>query len=231
MEKIIVGNFKMNLEKEEISNYIKQIQKNRYYKKAVYCPSFLYIPYFSEKDIPVGAQTISSYKEGAHTGEISAKQIKSVGASHVIIGHSERRNYGKETNEEIYLKIKEALKENLKVILCIGEKEEEIEKRKEVIKVQIEESLKDLPKENIIIAYEPIWAIGTGKVMNQEEIKKVSLTIKNIVKESKVLYGGSVNEKNIKSLAKIEEIDGFLIGGASINPEVFLKIIEVAVTM
>lgn len=230
MEKIIVGNFKMNLTKEEILSYIKEMKKSKYHKKAIYCPSSIYIPYFIEANLKVGVQNISSFEVGAHTGEISAKQIKSVGASYVIIGHSERRE--KETEEEIQKKIEKAIKENLKVIFCIGEKEEEIEKREEILKKQIENSIENMPKENIIIAYEPVWSIGTGLTMKKEEIRKVSLYIKSVVKEKcKVLYGGSVNEKNIEDLSKIEEIDGFLVGGASLNPEVFLKMIEVAVTM
>lgn len=230
MEKIIVGNFKMNLDKEEVLNYIQNIQKNKNYKKAIYCPSFLYIPYFTANNIPVGAQNVSSFTNGPHTGEVSSKQLKSMGVSHVIIGHSETRK--KETNEDINHKIEEALKENLKVILCIGEKEEEKEKRKEVLKKQLEEALKNVSKENIIIAYEPVWAIGTGKTMKEEDIKEVSIYIKSMLTEkTKVLYGGSVNEKNIESLSKIKEVDGFLVGGASLKEEVFLKMIEVAVTM
>lgn len=228
MEKIIVGNFKMNLNKEEIIEYIEKIKRNKNHTKAIYCPSFLYIPYFRDENMKVGAQNISSFEKGAHTGEISAKQIKSMGVSHVIIGHSERRNI--ETEEDIHLKIKESLKEGLKVILCIGEKEEEKAKRKEILERQIKSAVKDL-KGDIIIAYEPIWAIGTGKVMEEKEIKEVALFIKKIRKEAKILYGGSVNEENIKNLSNIKEVDGFLVGGASIHPEVFLKIIEVAVTM
>lgn len=232
MEKIVVANFKMNLLKEEIVEYIQNIENNKVYQKAIYCPASLYIPYFAEKNLKVGAQNISAYPKGAYTGQISARQIKSTGASYVIVGHCESRKFLKETDEQIKQKIKEALNENIKVILCIGEKEAEIKKRKEILKQQIKNTIQDFPKENIIIAYEPVWAIGSGHTMQEEEIKEVMCYIKSIAEENiKVLYGGSVQEKNIEALSKIEEVDGFLVGNASTNPETFLKIIEVAVSM
>lgn len=232
MAKMMVGNFKMNLNQTEILDYIRLIQVNPYYKDAVYCPSSIYLPYFVQSNIPVGVQNIASFANGAYTGEIAAEQVKSMGASFVIVGHSERRILFHETDAEIYLKIKEALKSNLKVILCIGEKEEERKDREDILRKQLENCIQDLPLENIIIAYEPVWAIGTGHVMEVEEIKKVCLYIKDILGKSiPVLYGGSVNENNINILSTIKEIDGFLVGGASIHPEVFLKMIEVAVTM
>lgn len=227
---MMVANFKMNLNQVEILEYIQLIRTNPYYKNAIYCPSFVYLPYFVQYGIPVGVQNISPFEKGAYTGEISASQVKSIGASFVIIGHSERRNIFHESNEEIYLKIKEALKNNLKIILCIGEKEEE--NREDILKKQLKECLKDLPLENIIIAYEPVWAIGTGRVMEEEEIRKACFYIKETLKiNMPVLYGGSVNENNINDLSMIKEVDGFLVGGASIHPEVFLKMIEVAVTV
>lgn len=239
-KRIVVGNMKMNLTAPEITKYVKAIEKKEYNKQVIICPSSLYLPYFIGKSYGVGIQNIAAYENGAYTGEVSASQAKSMRLDCTIIGHSERREYFKETDEIVHQKITLSLEANLKVILCIGETEEERDSLKtyKVLKKQIVSALKGFDEKDlkkIIIAYEPIWAIGTGKTPSNDEIKDTIAFIKEIVKSSfqvnmSVLYGGSVNEKNITSLNQIENIDGYLVGGASTKVDKFMKIIEVVVT-
>ena len=238
-KRIVVGNMKMNLTAQEINKYLKVIEKKEYNNQVIFCPSSLYLPYFVGKTYGVGIQNIAAYENGAYTGEISALQAKSMHLDCTLIGHSERREYFKETDEVVRQKIKLSLQANLKVILCIGETEEERDSLKtyKVLKKQIVNALKGFEEKElkkIIIAYEPIWAIGTGKTPSNDEIQDTISFIKEIVKgiasiNISVLYGGSVNEKNITTLNQIESIDGYLVGGASTKAEKFMKIIEVVV--
>lgn len=231
--KIIIGNIKMNMRFGEIPNYISHFRdiKNN---NLVICPSFVYIPYFLNYGFNVGSQNVCAYEDGGYTGEISATQLHSLGVKYVIIGHSERRNKLKETDIEINKKIKNSLKYHLKVILCIGETEEEknLLKKDIVLKRQIRNALFDIEDlNNVIIAYEPVWSVGTNKVPSDEELEKTILYIKNIIynmykKDIKVIYGGSINEKNIDNFKSIEKLDGFLIGSASIHPTRFIEIIN-----
>ena len=221
MEKLIVGNLKNYMDAYDTSTYLKQIDK---IENVVLCPSNIFIPYFLNKKFEVGIQNIY-LNDKTCTGEITAKQAKSLGVSYVIIGHSERRSNFIETNIVVNHKIKEALKNNLKVILCIGETLEEKESNKtiEVLEKQLNECLKDIDKD-VIIAYEPIWAIGTNVVPTISEIENNINKIKEI-RNTKVLYGGSVNSSNISEIIKVT--DGVLIGKASTDVVEFLKIIEV----
>jgi len=238
-KKIVVGNMKMNLTAPEINKFLKVIEKKKYNNQVFFCPSSLYLPYFIGKGYDVGIQNIAAYENGAYTGEVSASQAKSMHLDYAIIGHSERREYFKETDEVVHQKISLALKENLKVILCIGETEEERDSLKtyKVLKKQVTNALKGFDSKElkkVTIAYEPIWAIGTGRVPSNDEIQDTISFIKEIVKgiasiNISVLYGGSVNEKNITTLNQIESIDGYLVGGASTKAEKFMKIIEVVV--
>ena len=226
MEKLIIGNLKNYMNFSETINYLKQIED---LDNVIICPSNIYIPYFLNKKYKVGIQNILE-NDKTCTGEISAKQAKSIGIDYTIVGHSERRINFNETNNIVNSKIKEALKEKLYVILCIGEKLEEKDNAIQILENQIIECLKDIELDNIVIAYEPVWAIGTGIIPTLEEIEKITKNIKDIVKkiynkEIKVLYGGSVNSSNIKEI--IELTDGVLIGKASTNAVEFLKIIEV----
>lgn len=226
MEKLIIGNLKNYMNFSETINYLKQIED---LDNVIICPSNIYIPYFLNKKYKVGIQNILE-NDKTCTGEISAKQAKSLGIDYTIVGHSERRINFNETNNIVNSKIKEALKEKLDVILCIGEKLEEKDNAIQILENQITECLKDTELDNIVIAYEPVWAIGTGIIPTLEEIEKITKNIKDIVKkiynkEIKVLYGGSVNSSNIKEI--IELTDGVLIGKASTDAVEFLKIIEV----
>ena len=231
--KIIVGNIKMNMKFGEIPNYISHF-KNIKNNNLIICPSFIYIPYFLDYGFNVGSQNVCIDEDGGYTGEISAKQLHSIGVKYTIIGHSERRGKLKETDVEINKKIKCSLKANLKVILCVGETEEEknLLKKDVIIKRQIRNALFDVEDlSHVIIAYEPVWSVGTNKLPSNEELKKTILYIKDLIysmynKNIKVIYGGSINEKNIDNFKMIKELDGFLIGSASINPTQFIEIIE-----
>ena len=207
--------------------------------KIIYCPPFTLLKTFYNKiknsNISIGAQNCHSNSDyGAFTGSINAKLIKSTGAKYIILGHSENRNNG-ESDLSINKKIHSALKVNLKVIFCIGEKLSEKKKKKtyKVLKKQLCNGLKGIRKfENIIVAYEPVWSIGTGIIPKNLELSRNINNIKKILtklKKSiniKILYGGSVNPKNAKELAQIKEINGFLIGGASLSAKKFIDIIK-----
>ncbi|MBQ9071651.1 MAG: triose-phosphate isomerase [Bacilli bacterium] len=231
--KLIVGNIKMNMKFGEIYNYLNYF-KDIKSKNVVICPSYIYIPYFLNYGFDVGSQNVCSSEDGGYTGEISAKQLSSIGVNYTIVGHSERRIKLKESNLDINKKIKSSLKANLKVILCIGETKEELDllKKDIVLKRQIRDALINIDDiSDIIIAYEPVWSIGTNKIPQKQEIISTITYIKSLVykmykKDIKVLYGGSINEKNINDLKSVKEIDGFLIGSASINPIQFTQIIN-----
>ena len=208
---IVVGNLKMYMTYEDVLNYKDNIPDD-----VIICPSSIFIPYFLNHNYQVGIQDVSMYDLGSHTGDIGAKQAKDMGVSYTIIGHSERRN--KETDEEINKKIKKALENNLKVILCIGENQDEDKNNK--LKNQLLTDLDGVDLDNIIIAYEPIWCIGTGITPTNAQIEDTINFIKSIVNDNfkksvKVLYGGSVDKNNIDTLKKIDNVAGFLIGKAS----------------
>ena len=231
--KIIVGNIKMNMKFGEIANYLNQF-KNIKNKNLVICPSYIYIPYFLKHNFSVGSQDVCSFEDGGYTGEISANQLASMGVKYTIVGHSERRIKLGETDIEINKKIKCALNAKLKVILCIGETLEEFRllKKETVLKRQIRDALFDIEDlSNVIIAYEPIWSIGTNKVPNNENLFNTITYIKELIKDLyrqdiKVIYGGSINEKNILKFKEVENLDGYLIGSLSVNPTQFIEIIE-----
>lgn len=243
MEKIILGNWKMNKTIEDTENYLKEFEKLDVPENIKVGIAFPYIDISAavkySKNLLVGAQNVHYEESGAYTGEISASMLKSSKVDFAIVGHSERRKIFGETNKFINKKIKALLKYNIKVVLCIGEKESEklAGKTKIVLAKQLEECLHGLYEnelENIIIAYEPVWAIGTGKVANASTIKSTLSFIKQWIQKNfsskahekvKFLYGGSVKPADAKKLIKIENVNGFLVGGASLKVEDFHKII------
>lgn len=190
--------------------------------------------------VRIAAQNMNPNEKGAYTGEVSPLMLKDLGVEYVILGHSERRAYYHETNEFINEKVKSALKHDLRPILCIGEKLEDRENgtTTEVVKEQLVEGLKGVSKEDItkvVIAYEPIWAIGTGKTATPEIAQEVhsfirnlltSLYTKELAEEVTVQYGGSMKPSNVVDLLKQKDIDGGLIGGASLEPESFVELIK-----
>ena len=209
--------------------------KKRKSLKIIYCPPSTLIEPMSKKlrgsNIEVGAQNCHEQDVyGAFTGSVNSSMLKSVGAKYIIIGHSENRQSG-ETDKLINLKIKSALKAKLKIIFCIGEtlSENKKGKTKSILSKQIRLGLSKIKiKSNIFIAYEPVWSIGSGKIPKNVELEKIVKFIKNKFKRKspKILYGGSVNPKNIKDLKTIENLDGFLIGGASRNPQNLIDIVK-----
>ncbi len=223
-----------------VKNVIRLSKNSRFKKiKIIYCPPFTLLRPLVKKlrnsKIQVGAQDCHTNNEfGAFTGSVNSKMIKSVGCKYVIIGHSENRLRG-DTNNKINLKIKSSIKEKLNIIFCVGEtlKEKKNNKTNIVLNSQISKGLKKIKNlNNIIVAYEPVWSIGTGVIPNSKDLDKKIIKIKSILKKKfksknpKVLYGGSVNSKNITELRKIRSIDGFLIGGSSQKSKNFIDIIK-----
>jgi len=247
-KKVIAGNWKMNMDLNESISLISELKNELKEKEincdVVICPPFISLDTAKEltKDsvIELGAQNIYFEESGAYTGEISAKMIISVGCKYVILGHSERRTIFHESDDYINRKIVHALKNNLIPIFCVGETLEERENNTtfNVIKRQITVGLIDITKtdfEKVIIAYEPVWAIGTGKTASPEQAEEVHKYIRNLIEEiydaesaAKVIiqYGGSVKPDNAKELLSQPNIDGALVGGACLKADSFLKIIQ-----
>ena len=232
--KIVIGNQKTYLDAEEINNFIKETNDR---EDVIICPSYPFITtYLQNSKYTIGAQNVSEKVNGGTTGEVSASQLKSLGCKYSIVGHSERREMFNEQSENLVNKITRLFEQNLKVIFCIGEKLElrEAGTTKDFVGKQIIDVFDNIDRtklEDIIIAYEPIWAIGTGLTPTNDEIIDVISYIKDLVKdkynkELKVLYGGSVSQKNIDELNQMEIVDGYLIGGASTKVEDFNYIME-----
>ena len=245
-KKIIAGNWKMNMLPNEAINFIEELTplvkntKNEVIICVPYIDLFYTLLHVQGTNIKVGAQNMHWEEKGAYTGEVSAPMLKSIGVEYVIIGHSERRQYFAETDETVNKKIKSALKYNLKPIVCVGET---LEQRKEgitenIIANQIKKAFEGISKENlnnIIIAYEPIWAIGTGKTATKEQanetIKQIRNELakiygKNEAENVIIQYGGSVKPENAKELFEMSDIDGGLIGGASLKAKEFSQIVN-----
>jgi len=233
MKKIIIANWKMNPnsleEAKDIFEGIKSGAKG-INAEVVACPPFTYLA--GLKGLTLGGQNIFYEEKGAYTGEISAQMLKNLGCKYVLIGHSERRKYFNETDEDVNKKLKSAVSVGLIPIFCVGETEEERNagKAEEVVERQIKIGLAGIENwklkiENLVLAYEPVWAIGTGNACSVDDAKKMLEFIKKI-KDVSVVYGGSVNGENAKSYIKEAGYDGLLVGGASLRPEEFVKIIR-----
>lgn len=231
MSKLIVLNMKMYMDIDDVKDYISSIEKVP--DNVIFCPESIYIPYFLEKYNNIAIQSIYPVDQGAYTGCVSAKQVKKMGVNYTIVGHSECRKYFNVTDKDVNLKIKSALNNNLKVILCIGDSKDEKDRNKtfESLKRQLDIGLEGIKSNDIIVAYEPIYSIGTGVIPIYDEIKDTIEFIKNELKNKDmslpVIYGGSVNKDNIGSLNKIDNVDGFMIGGASAHIDQVKRIIEV----
>lgn len=235
--KIVVGNQKASLTKNEFEAFqITLKNRVRCDVEVVICPSALYLSSYDRKSYKLGSQNVSPMKTNALTGEITASQLKELGVSYCLVGHSERRTNLNETEELIKEKIKRLYEQDITPILCIGENKEEhlLLKTGHILEKQIEEICKSLTKQergDLIIAYEPSWAIGTGMIPKKEEIERCIDIIKEIFMckyqvEVRVLYGGSITLKNIKVLESIKQIDGYLIGGESLDANRFLAILN-----
>ena len=228
--KILVMNMKMYMDIDDVKRYFKIIKDVP--DNVIFCPESIYIPYFLERYKNIAIQSIYPVDSGAYTGCVSAHQAKMLGVEYAVIGHSECRRYFNVTDEIVNKKIKSALSNDLKVIMCIGETKEEkkLGKTKDKLKEQLDICLKNIKSNNIIIAYEPIYSIGTGIVPENNDIEDTISYIKEIVKSKglylKVIYGGSVNSKNIKELATINSVDGFMLGKSSSKGEEVLEIFK-----
>jgi len=257
MKKIIIFNWKMypsslKEAKELFNSILKQIKN----LEIVVAAPFIYLSEFvgliNKTKIKLGAQDVFYKDEGAYTGEISPTMLKNLGVEYIIIGHSERRKYLDETDEMINKKVSAALKTGLKVVLCVGEpsrararelriKNAELRKAKIYVKKQLKKDLENSKslilnsklRNQLVIAYEPVWAIGTGNPCQPKDALKMIkfikkfLSVKCQVSSVKVLYGGSVDSKNIKNFVKYSEIDGALVGGASLKIKEVKKIIKI----
>ena len=219
---IVVLNNKCNLLIDEFIKYQENLSRVESKHELVLCPSNIYLSKFSLDNFRLGSQNVGSNYEGAFTGEVSASQLKSLNVEYSIVGHSERRKYQKETNEEINKKIGMLLDNGITPILCVGENKNEKEADMTIVKImtEIKDAFKDIEDTSkIIIAYEPIWAIGTGNTPNREEIDNVLKQIKEDYPENLLLYGGSLSVSNIEEINKSTYIDGYLLGGLSLKVE------------
>lgn len=221
---IVVLNNKSNLNKQEFLEYQEQISSIKFNGKLVLCPSTINIGNFKLTNCHLGCQNASKDSTGAHTGEIAASQLKSYNVKYCIVGHSERRLSQRETPVEINKKINNLLQEEITPILCVGETKEEKESNQTSIVIKQDllastDGLSDEAKAKIIIAYEPIFSIGTGILPTINDINKVLEEIKKEFPKNLILYGGSANEKNIEELKKCSLIDGYLLGGLSLKIE------------
>ncbi|MFA4843845.1 MAG: triose-phosphate isomerase [Candidatus Margulisiibacteriota bacterium] len=240
---IIAGNWKMYKTATESVDFINALKPHL--KESYDCTVLICAPYTNLKDCSVaangstvfiGAENLYWEDEGAFTGEISAPMLKAVGCTYVIIGHSERRQFFGETDETVNKKLKAAIKHNLNAIVCVGETLEQREKGEtfKVIENQIKNSLHSLDISHwslVIIAYEPVWAIGTGKTATPEQAQEVHAYIrkllpKDVAADIRILYGGSVKPDNVKELMAKPDIDGGLVGGASLKVDSFIKLIK-----
>ena len=245
---IVAGNWKMNLKRDEgldLINDVINLLPSDNKVEVVFAPSFIHLYKVNKMclnldKVNTASQNVSKEERGAFTGEISAEIIRSANVKYTIIGHSERREYFKETNEDLKQKVDVSLENNLEVIFCCGES---LDQREEEVhfnwlKIQISESLFHLSSDDfrkIIIAYEPIWAIGTGVTASSDQAEEIHRFIRQIIDErygneiannTSILYGGSCNPTNARDIFSKDNIDGGLIGGASLNAESFVEIIK-----
>jgi triosephosphate isomerase len=239
---ILAGNWKMHKNILETKDFLRQFHENAIPddREVVICAPFPSLPWLTEAcegtAIQIGAQNVHWELEGAYTGEVSVEMLKALHVTHVIIGHSERRAYFAETDEMIGRKLRTALTAGLTPILCVGEtlEEKELRKTNEVVKRQIRTALEDVsPVEvgRLVIAYEPVWAIGSGLAATPDDAETVISYIRSLLPERyqdrvRLLYGGSVKPENIKTYMSQPNIDGALVGGASLDPDGFHRMLD-----
>ena len=245
----MAGNWKMNNtlpEAQKLVSEVRDMITDELNKDTVVivAPPFPFIysvvQMLKGSKIKVAAQDCSAHESGAYTAEVSATMIKSAGAEYVIIGHSERRKYHNESNEALLEKVRQALKNNLQVIFCCGEvlEERQLKKHFDVVQAQVEKVVMQIPEDDfkkIIIAYEPVWAIGTGETASPEQAQEMHRHIRSFIKgkygseiadNTSILYGGSCNASNASGLFSNPDIDGGLIGGASLKSREFTEIVK-----
>jgi triosephosphate isomerase (TIM) len=239
---LVVANWKMNKNLTETAEFFQTIKSSEDVTVVVCPPTHLLYPAQliitqQNKPIGLGAQNVHWEVKGAYTGETSPSMLKDVGCEYVIIGHSERRQFSYEDDTVVNMKVKQAIKAGLTPIMCIGEtlEEKNLMQTEQVLKRQIFGGLKDLDFSRFVIAYEPVWAIGTGQSASHELAQQTHAYIRSILQQImgqtaesiSILYGGSVNEKNAKDFHSMPDIDGVLVGGASLDAQAFDEIIDV----
>ncbi|MCI9226418.1 MAG: triose-phosphate isomerase [Dorea sp.] len=243
-EYIVAANWKMNMSAKEIRRFIGEIKEEKIpnYLKTVIFPPYPYLPIFQEMlrydRIIYGAQDVAKEEQGAYTGEVSAAMLADCGCSYTLVGHSERRGYYAEAPGIVAKKAAAALRYHIKPVICIGETLEDRQNNRyrDVLKIQLDavrQEIGDVLSE-CVIAYEPVWAIGTGVIPELVQIEETHHFIHELLvsytgiseRASKILYGGSVNEKNVKDIAAVHFVDGFLIGGASLKAGSFINILR-----
>ena len=245
-KKIVAGNWKMNNGLQETELLINELVKETNHSgcEVMIAPSFVSlknsIDYLKDKDIEVVSQNVHQNNDGAYTGEVSAKMLSSIGIKTTIIGHSERREYFNETHEILKNKVDTSLNNSIKIIFCFGEelKNREANNHFTIISNQISESLFHLSSsdwDNIILAYEPVWAIGTGETASSDQVQEMHSFIRNFIAQKystdlaqkiSILYGGSVKPNNAKEIFSMTDVDGGLIGGASLKSKDFFSIVN-----
>lgn len=248
MKKLIAGNWKMNLSAIEAETLLYELRKvlpasANGTREYLICPSCIYLErateILSDSAVHVGGQDCSVSDNGAHTGDISARMLKGIGCHYVILGHSERRAEDQETSARVSEKAARAHDQGLITIICVGETEDERAKglQEDIVWRQLEESFpSQVTAQNTVVAYEPVWAIGTGQAATPDDVKTMHAFIRRKLKEKladadeiRILYGGSVKPENADELLGIENVDGFLIGGASLKAESFEAIAHTGV--
>ncbi len=232
MKPIIAGNWKLNCTIAEGKALAKDVAAHKADNATVIVsPPFTAIHTAKETGLKISGQDCSAHESGAHTGEISAHMLKDAGCQYVIVGHSERRTNHNESSKLVQQKAAAALKAGLTPIICIGETLEQREQgvTLDILTQQIKESLPQDVASKVIVAYEPVWAIGTGKVASIEDINEAHNHLRSLTsKETPLLYGGSVKPDNAKEILSIENVNGALVGGASLKAESFLGIVKAA---
>ena len=246
---VIAGNWKMNMTATETKKFAEDLKKIM--PRAKWCDTLICVPAcnisvamkaFKDLKISVGAENVYFEEKGAYTGEISADMLTDLGVEYVVIGHSERRQYFAETNETVNKRTKAALAGGLKPIICVGESLDQREQgvTEELVRMQVKIALNGVTADelkNVVIAYEPIWAIGTGKTATADQAEEVCAAIRKVVgelygedaaKALTVQYGGSMNPKNAEELLSKPDVDGGLIGGASLKADQFAVIVDAA---
>ncbi|WP_096436921.1 triose-phosphate isomerase [Alteribacter populi] len=244
---IIAGNWKMNKTKQEAVDFVQEVKgliPSKESVDAVVCSPALFLDALTKEvegsDLKIGAQNMHFEENGAFTGEVSPVALRDIGVEYVIIGHSERRDMFGETDESVNHKVHAAFTHNLTPIVCVGEslQEKEADKTADVVTTQVKKGLEGLSEEQVkqtVIAYEPIWAIGTGKTASADDANETCGVIRSVVKSTfseeaanavRIQYGGSVKPANIEELLGKSDIDGALVGGASVDPQSFLQLVE-----
>lgn len=243
-KEIIAGNWKMNHGPKEGLKFLEELDiSSKENQRIIICPPSVTLAAMVDKlpqELELASQNIHQEESGAYTGELAASMIRELGVDITLVGHSERRSYYNEDDEVVNKKIKKALEHSMEAILCVGEllEEREAAREKEVVEGQVKKGLEGLSVDdmkNIIIAYEPVWAIGTGKTASAEDAQEMNGFIREVLKElygedvaqaTSILYGGSVNPSNVKELMSKEDIDGALVGGASLDAKSFVGLLE-----